>query len=269
MTAMAAPEPAAAPTLPPPLRGRVAAALRWPLPALLAWAGAWMLFAVMHRLGAPTWAVLGAPAVLGASFSVLATTPWRRGLVAAGFPLSLVASALAATLPAWAWLLPLAALALVYPMRSWRDAPLFPTPSGALRGLSRLVALPPSARVIDAGCGLGAGLRELRREYPRARLEGLEWSWLLVWACMLRCPWAQVRRRDIWAADWSGCAMVYLFQRPESMARAVAKAGRELACGAWLASLEFPAPGLRAQAVHCCVDGRRLWLYRAPFEVVR
>jgi hypothetical protein len=241
----------------------------WPLPALLVWAGAWALFAVLARLGAAPWALLVLPTGVGAALAMRGATRWRRGIVATGFPLSLAASGLAGALPPWAWLLPLAALALVYPMRSWRDAPLFPTPSGALVGLSRHAALAPSARVLDAGCGLGAGLSELHREYPQAGLDGLEWSWPLAWACRLRCRWARVRRCDLWAADWSGYDLVYLFQRPESMARAVAKASRELRRGAWLASLEFEAIGLRPQAVHACADGRRVWLYRVPFDEAR
>jgi len=240
----------------------------WPLPALLAWAAAWALFAALVALDAPTWQLFVMPTALGALFAMGGATRWRRWLVAAGFPLSLAASGLAGALPPLAWLLPLAVLALVYPMRSWRDAPLFPTPKGALAGLSRHVTLPPAARVIDAGCGLGDGLRELHREYPQARLEGLEWSWLLVWACRWRCRWALVRRRDLWAADWSGYDLVYLFQRPESMARAVAKASRELRRGAWMASLEFPASDLRPRAVHACADGRSVWLYRVPFDAV-
>jgi hypothetical protein len=259
--------PAAAELTPPKsLRNHSWGTEIWPLPALLAWAGAWALFAALGSLDAPPWLLLALPTALGAGLAMRGQTPWRRGLIAAGFPLSLAASGLAGATPPWLWLLPLAALALVYPMRSWRDAPLFPTPSGALAGLSRRVALPPSARILDAGCGLGDGLRELHREYPQARFEGLEWSWPLVWACRLRCRWAQVRRRDIWAADWSGHDLVYLFQRPESMARAVAKASRELRPGAWLASLEFEAGGLQPQAVQACPDGRRLWLYRAPFD---
>ena len=59
--------------------------------------------------------------------------------------------------------------------------------------------------------------------------------------------------------------MVYLFQRPESMARAAEKAGRELKRGAWMASLEFDVPTLRPQQVLHCADGRRVWLYQAPF----
>ena len=60
---------------------------------------------------------------------LVGSTPWRRVFIAAGFPLSLAASGLAGAMPAWGWLLPLALLALVYPMNAWRDAPLFPTPA--------------------------------------------------------------------------------------------------------------------------------------------
>ena len=126
--------------------------------------------------------------------------------------------------------------------------------------------LPTEARVLDAGCGLGDGLRELVREYPQAALDGIEWSWPLRFACAWRCRFARVRRGDIWAADWSGYALVYVFQRPESMARAAEKATRELRPGAWLASLEFDVPGLAASKVLQCADGRRVWLYRVPFR---
>ena len=118
--------------------------------------------------------------------------------------------------------------------------------------------------MLDAGCGLGDGLRELRREYPGARLHGLEWSWPLRLICAWRCRFATVRRGDIWAADWSDFGLVYVFQRPESMARAAEKAGRELRPGAWLVSLEFDAPVLAPTKVLACADGRRLWLYRMP-----
>ena len=77
-------------------------------------------------------------------------------------------------------------------------------------------------RVLDAGCGLGHGLQALRHAYPKAQFYGIEWSATLRWLCALRLPWARISRGDIWLADWSGYQMVYLFQRPESMARALA-----------------------------------------------
>jgi SAM-dependent methyltransferase len=238
----------------------------WPLPALVSWALGWGVFSLLLGLGAPLVVAIGGGVALGAALSVIGSTPWRRVFIAVGFPLSLAASGLAAALPAWGWLLPLAILALVYPLNAWRDAPLFPTPVAALQDLAGLVPLAAGAKVLDAGCGLGAGLRELHRAYPSAALHGLEWSWPLRWLCGWRCRFAEVRRGDIWAADWSSYALVYVFQRPESMDRAAEKATRELRRGAWLVSLEFDAPGFAATKVVECPDGRRLWLYQVPFR---
>lgn len=245
-----------------PAARRWASRLPWPLPALLAWAAAWAVFAGgVHGMGLTTPVALLPAAGMALAASLAGTTPWRRVFIALGFPLSLVATGVLAGVPAWAWLLPMVLLVLVYPLRSWRDAPLFPTPLGALQGLAATVPLPAGARVLDAGCGLGDALRELHREYPHATLFGFEWSWPLRLACAWRAPFATVRRADIWAEDWSGYDLVYLFQRPESMPRAAAKAAQELPRGAWLISLEFAVPGVKPERVLRCVDGRMLWLY--------
>ena len=241
------------------------ARLPWPAPAVLAWGSAWALFWGLHGLAWPAWAALATASAWGAGCSVLAKSWWRRALIGLGFPLSLGLSGVL-TLPAWAWLLPLLLLLLIYPLNTWRDAPLFPTPAHALRELATQAPLPAGAWVLDAGCGLGDGLQALREAYPAARLHGLEWSWPLRALCALRCPWARVRQGDIWQADWQPYALVYLFQRPESMARAVAKAQAQLAPGSWLVSLEFEAALLQPQATLRCPDGRPLWLYRAPFQ---
>jgi hypothetical protein len=239
----------------------------WPLPALLVWGASWSVF-----LAGQTWLKLSPVLALllaagvAIACSLRCSTRWRRLFIAWGFPLSLAASGLIGEVPAWAWLLPLAMLAVVYPVRTWSDAPLFPTPSGSLNGLARIVPLSAEARVVDVGCGLGDGLRELHREYPDARIGGIEWSWPLVVASAARARFAEVRRADMWSADWSGYQFVYLFQRPESMARAAEKAARELRPGAWMASLEFNVPGLMATKTMECPDGRRLWLYQAPFR---
>lgn len=241
--------------------------LAWPLPALLAWALAWALHLGLMRSGASPWLALGA--ALGCSLlcSRWGGTRWRQAFIAAGYPLSLLAvGPLTGAWPAWVWLLPLAVLALVYPVNAWTDAPLFPTPVQALKGLARRVSLPAGARVADAGCGLGDGLRELHTEYPEARLIGWEWSWPLTLACRWRCRFAQVSRQDIWRADWSTLDMVYLFQRPESMPRAMAKAQAELRPGCWLVSLEFEAAGWAPQGQLQNLAGKPVWLYQAPFR---
>jgi hypothetical protein len=235
--------------------------LPWPLPAVLVWLAAWLLFGWLTRAGHDVLLALGLACALGVAASLLGHTWWRRLLIAMGFPLSLALSG-AVSLPGWAWLPPLLLLLLIYPLNAWRDAPLFPTPFHALKDLPAHIPLAQGALILDAGCGLGDGLKALRHVYPQAQLHGLEWSWPLRALCALRCPWARVRQGDIWQADWSGYDLVYLFQRPESMPRAAAKARAELKPGAWLVSLEFEATALPAPICLPTSNGRSVWLYQ-------
>lgn len=217
----------------------------WPASALASWALGWAVLIGLQRLGipAPGPVVASLMAVLGLAW--LHRRPWRRWLVALGWPLALALQAVA--LPAWVWALVALALVLLYPWRHWRDAPLYPTPLGALDALAQHAPLPAGARVLDGGCGKGDGLRALARAYPQVTLEGVEASWPLVLWARWRCPGARIWRGDLWRTDWRPYAMVYLFQRPESMPQALAQARAELAPGAWLVSLDFPLPGVTAR----------------------
>ena len=240
-------------------------ALRWPLPALLCWAGAWAAWAGLQAAGMPAgWATALALAGNSAA-SALMRPRWRGLIVALGWPLSLALLTPDTQLPAWGWLLLLLTLAGLYPLRAWHDAPWFPTPAGALTGLAALTPWPAgltAPRILDAGCGQGAGLTALRGEYPAAQLVGIEWSRWLCWLCAWRCRWAEVRRADLWADSWAGYDLVYLFQRPESLPRALDKARREMRPGSWLASLEFAHPAQPADAVLQAAGRRPVWLYR-------
>lgn len=262
----------------------------WPLPAVATWIASWLAFVLL-------WAALSMPigqaaatglavfiaCLVSAAAALMARgrSSWRRGWMGLGFPVSLVVLSLTqgsavgasgALVPAWAWLAPAAICLALYPPRAWRDAPVFPTPHGALQGLANLAPLPvgsgnSSPTVLDAGCGLGHGLRALHRAYPDAHIQGLEWSWPLAAWSALRCPWARVKRDDIWQPNiWRGHALVYLFQRPESMERAWTKACAEMTPGSWLVSLEFPVSEalVSATAELAPKGGRKVWIYRIP-----
>lgn len=234
--------------------------LPWPLPALLAWAAGWLPWLALRSAGMEALAAFALAGCASAAAAWPCQGAWRRGIAAAGFPLSLLMLGGAGNLPAWLWLLPLAPLLALYPLHAWRDAPVFPTPGGALDGLADVVGQPQ--RVLDAGCGLGHGLHALQRVWPRAALTGIEWSAPLAWAARRRCRSADVQRGDMWAASWAGHDLVYLFQRPESMARAFAKAAAELRKDAWLVSLEFAVPGVKPVA---CLEGpgrKPVWVYQ-------
>lgn len=237
-------------------------ALRWPLPALATWLGCWLLFHTLRQLSAPLPLALLAAMLLGLLLAWTQVERWRRLIMAAGFPLSMLLSLPAGQGPAWLWLLPALGLLLLYPQRSWRDAPLFPTPSGGLEPLAQRLSLPTGARVLDAGCGLGHGLRELHRAFPAARIEGVEWSAPLAWLARWRCPWAQVRRGDMWAIDWRPYQLVYVFQRPESMAQVWRQSREQMHTEAYLVSLDFDIPEAVAEASYQVGARHRLWVYR-------
>lgn len=234
----------------------------WPLPALAAWALAWLLWRLAIEAGLAAPAATAGATLAGVLGARGAATRTRRLVVALGFPLSLALVGLVGNGPAWLWLLPAGALALAYPMSAWRDAPLFPTPAAALAELPQAAPLPTGARVLDAGCGLGHGLAALRHAYPTACFDGVERSAPIAWLARRRQPWARIVCADMWTHDWSGYALVYLFQRPETLPRAMAKAQREMPGGGWLASLEFEAAGVAPTARLRTPDGRPLWLYR-------
>ncbi|MDR7334992.1 class I SAM-dependent methyltransferase [Roseateles asaccharophilus] len=234
----------------------------WPLPALLAWLAAWLLYAAALAAGVTPGPALALGAALGALIGWLQTQRWRRLIVALGFPASVLALGWQGGSSGLLWLAPLALLWWLYPRRSWTEAPLFPTPRGALDELPAQAPLPPGARVLDAGCGVGDGLRELVRVYPRARVEGVEWSRPLALLARWRVRGATVRRGDLWADDWGNFALVYVFQRPESMPRVWDKACAEMAADGWLVSLDFAVPGVESTSNWQLPGGRFVWLYR-------
>nr|MDQ2735526.1 class I SAM-dependent methyltransferase [Pseudomonadota bacterium] len=69
--------------------------LIWPLPALLAWTGSWLVFVALGGLDVPTAFCFVAAAAVGAAVALLGSTPWRRVFIAGGFPLSFIAAGLA------------------------------------------------------------------------------------------------------------------------------------------------------------------------------
>ncbi len=236
--------------------------LPWPLPALLAWGGGWGCWQLLLSTGCPA-SVAWLAGLATGSLLALATCrgAWRRALALLGFPLATLALGGLPALPAWAWLLAALPWLLLYPIGAWRDAPFFPTPSNALQGLNQVPGLAAPQQVLDAGCGLGHGLLALRAQWPLAQFDGLERSRLLRWAAAWRCPWARLRTADMWATSWAAYDVVYLFQRPESMARAWAKARQDMAPGSWLVSLEFEVPGVLAQACQQAAGRRPVWVY--------
>ena len=243
---------------------------RWPLPALFAWGGGWALMVAASWLGWPAGGALLLGMVPALWVQGWVAAGWRRWAVLAGLPLLMLSTAGLSAVRPWGWLGIAALLLVLYPLQAWRDAPVFPTPRNALQHLAEVVSLEPGAAVLDAGSGMGQGMAALRRAFPSARMHGVESSlplvlWSRWWLRHETAPSGlpcRVRRGDMWTCSWAEFALVYVFQRPESMQRAWDKACAELPAGAWLVSLEFEVPGVPPISRQTCPDGRPLWIYR-------
>lgn len=262
---------------------------RWPLPAVFAWAAGWTLMLAASWLGWPAGVALLLGTVPALWLQAWVLPGWRRGVVLGGLPLLMLTTAGVSSVGPGVWLALALLLLALYPLQAWRDAPVFPTPPDALRGLREAVALAPGAVVLDAGSGLGHGMVALRQAFPWAQVQGVESSLLLVmlsrWRLRreyrrsadcnpdlgssstadalersLAAP--RVLRGDMWAMSWARFDLVYFFQRPESMRCAWDKACSELVAGAWVVSLEFEVPGVAPTGRLTCPDGRFLWIYR-------
>ena len=249
------------------LSSDVAMRLPWPLPALGAWGVAWLSFALAASEGVPAEVAVLLALWMPLWLAWCCPSPLRRVLLMGGFPLALWLQG-QVSLPAMLWLAPLALLLLLYPMRAWRDAPLFPTGVHALKGLSQQLGVEGSVSILDAGSGLGHGLRALRVEWPQARLNGVEHSAVLALLSRLWCRDAQVEQGDMWRCDWAPHDIVYLFQRPESMPRAWDKACKQMRPGSWLVSLEFALPSAPPDVLLLKPGERPVLAWRVPGHVL-
>jgi hypothetical protein len=188
---------------------------------------------------------------------------WRQLLMAGGFPLSSLA--LGAAVPAWLWLVGVLPLLAAYPLRAWTDAPFFPTPAAPLRALGPALPLPDGARVLDAGCGLGHGLRALQVAWPQARVEGVEWSALLAAVCVALPLRAGATRRHVGApVDRSRGGLPVPAPR-EHGARLDQGPGRD-GPRPLAGQPGVRHPGVEPQLRLDAGGGRPLWVYRVPLS---
>lgn len=170
--------------------------------------------------------------------------------------------------PAW-WFLAAFLLLLLVNWNSFRErVPLYLSGARTRQRLSeRLAGLPADFRFIDLGCGLGGTLVQLARDYPAARLVGVETAPLVFLAAWLRClPYrnCRVRYRSLWHEALDAYDVVYCFLSPAPMPELWQKARGEMQVGSLLISNSFEIPGVPPQETIELQDWRdsRLLLWR-------
>ncbi len=169
--------------------------------------------------------------------------------------------------PGW-WFLTAFLLLLLINWNSFRErVPLYLSGAHARRLLSqRLAVMPADFTFVDLGCGLAGTLIQLARDYPAARLVGVETAPLVFALAWLRClPYdnCRVYYRSLWREDLAVYDVVYCFLSPAPMAELWTKARREMRSGSLLISNSFEVPGVAAEEILDLHDwrGSRLLLW--------
>lgn len=105
---------------------------------------------------------------------------------------------------------------------SLTDVPYVPTDYTSLVPIVAALDIHPGDIVYDLGCGDGRLLFYCAARNPSARFIGIEWNPLLVAYAsvkkfILRIPNVEIRRQNIFAADFQDATRIYVFLLPEVM----------------------------------------------------
>jgi len=105
---------------------------------------------------------------------------------------------------------------------SFTDVPYVPTWYRFLAPISAALDIHPGDVVYDLGCGDARLLFYCAKRNPQAKFIGIEWNPLLVAYALvkkfiLRAHNVELRRNNIFAADFSDATRIYVFLLPEVM----------------------------------------------------
>ena len=158
---------------------------------------------------------------------------------------------------------------IVYTLR-YGISPM-PTSPRVRRELFRLLPEDPGGPVAELGAGWGTLAFPLARRWPEQTVTAYEISpmpWLFSRGRLLVRPCSNLRvvRRDFFAADLHGTALVVCYLYPGAMNRLRAKFEAELSPGAAVLTHTFAVPGWVPETVVRAPDLYRtpIYLYRVP-----
>lgn len=215
--------------------------LKWPTLSLFSWISDWLLFLILVQLdflSSIAFSIVLCFVVI--KLFIIRTSKWKKIFLALGFPLSSFLLQINQASSTIGWLMPLLILLIVYPPKSWNDAPIFPTPKDALLGLNYILNLKNNSKILDFGSGAGHGIKAILQEWPKSYVFGVENSILLYLYTKIKYRKATIIFENMWDVHLSNFNVLYVFQRPETMTSIWKKAKKEMAPGSFVISLSFP-----------------------------
>lgn len=215
--------------------------IKWPIFLFFSWITDWLLFLLLLNL--EFLSSISFAIVLGfivAKLFIIKTSKWQKLILALGFPLSSFLLQINNASSTIGWLMPLIILLIIYPPKSWKDAPIFPTPKDSLLGLNSVLNLKNNSKILDFGSGAGHGIKAILQEWPNSYIFGVENSILLYLYTKIKYRKVTLIFDNMWNIHLSNFNVLYVFQRPETMLQIWEKAKKEMPPGSFVISLSFP-----------------------------
>ena len=203
------------------------------------------------QLSDATWLIVGLHSSLAVVLSVfLRLPPWWLLIQAIFVPVVVVAFHQGIT--ATAYLLAFALFWLIFRDNTRERVPLYLSSDRCWQVVGDHLPVDRSIRLLDAGCGLGGGIRILARRYPQCCFEGIESAplpCLYAWFMARHLPNCRVRLGNYRDVDFRDYDVVYAFLSPQPMPGLWCKVRRDMRPGSLFISNNFSVPGFEPDQV--------------------
>jgi SAM-dependent methyltransferase len=198
-----------------------------------------------------TWLIVGLHSGLAMLLSLfLRLPPWWLIIQAAFVPAVVLAFRLGVA-PA-SYLLAFAVFWLIFRDNTAERVPLYLSSDRCWQAVGDLLPTDRPIRFLDAGCGLGGGLRILARRFPESHFEGIESAplpWLYARFMARKLPNCRIRPGNLRELDFQPYDVVYAFLSPQPMPGLWCKVRREMRPGSHFISNSFGVPGFEPDRI--------------------
>ena len=208
------------------------------------------------QLSDATWLIVGLHSSLVVILSLfLRLPPWWLVIQAAFVPAIVLTLNQGTT--ATAYLVAFALFWLIFRDNTTERVPLYLSSDRCWQAVGDCLPGDRPIRLLDAGCGLGGGIRTLARRYPESLFEGIESAplpWLYAWFMARNLPNCRVRLGNYREIHFRDFDVVYAFLSPQPMPGLWCKVRREMRPGSLFISNSFSVPGFEPDRVMAIDD---------------
>lgn len=206
-----------------------------------------------------TWLIVGIHSSLAVLLSIMLRLPYWWLLIQAAF-LPAVILSFKLDISPLSYLLAFIIFWLIFRDNTAERVPLYLSSTQSWQTLGEWITADKPIRFLDAGCGLGGGIRMLAKAHPESQFHGIESAplpCLYAWLMARNIPNCHVQWGNFRDVNFREYDKVYAFLSPQPMPGLWCKVRREMRPGTWFISNSFEIPGFDPDQIISIDDSRK------------